>query len=328
MQSLEASKSLQIGSLKVNSIVSVAPMAGITDCVLRQLIRNFSKDSLLTTEMLSSEALMMNREQPLLNHEPFEHPLSFQISGHKPELMAKAAQKIEHMASVIDINMGCPAPKITSNGDGASLMKNMPLASKIIESVKNAVKVPVTVKCRLGWDVPNKNYIEFSKMVEDSGADAITIHGRTKTQMYSGVADWNAIGEVKSVLKIPVIGNGDITSVEKAIECLKISQCDGIAVGRGVLGDPELIHRIEHYLHTGEILPEPGIARRLELLRLHLSKEIEYRGEIHGIRFMRKFFAWYIRDIRGVSQFRFRLVRAENLNELNAIFEEIESHVR
>ena len=318
---------IKIASTTVKSRFSLAPMAGITDMVLRQIVRSFSPGCLLVTEMLSSEAMLMNKqEQDILKFDTCEYPLSFQLSGHKPQVMAEAAKKIEPNATFIDINMGCPAPKIVKNGDGSFLMTDLKLASEIISSVKKAVRVPVTVKCRLGWDIPSKNYLEFAQMVQDSGADAITVHGRTRTQMYSGLADWQAIGEVKSMLKIPVYGNGDVDSVEKAIECMNTSNCDGIAIGRGALGDPELIARIEHYLATGEILSEPSIARRIELLRLHLYKEIEFRGEEFGIRYMRKFFAWYIKNIRGAAQYRFQLVRLDDLSEIERTLDEIISN--
>ena len=315
---------LQIGSLKLKSNIVVAPMAGITDTVLRQIIRMYSSDCLLITEMLSSEALKFNREQKILTHDRIEYPLSFQISGHKPELMADGAKMLEPYASVIDINMGCPAPKIIKNFDGAKLMTDLKLASEIIKSVRKVVSIPITVKCRLGWDFNSKNYIEFAKMTEDCGADAIIVHGRTKSQMYSGKADWNAIGEVKEAISIPVIGNGDIDSPEKAKECLELSGCDGVAIGRAIMGDPGIIGRTEHYLATGELLSKPSVEKLLEIALLQCMKEIEFQNsELYGIKFMRKFFSSYVRQVRNATVYRAALVKAEKLSTIEEIFKQI-----
>ena len=317
---------LTIGSLKLKSRVIAAPMAGISDTVLRQMIRIFSKDCLLMTEMISSEALKFNKEQKIIQHNKIEHPLSFQISGHKSDLMAEAAKKLEPFAEILDINMGCPAPKIVKNGDGSKLMTDISLASSIIKAVRNAVSIPVTVKCRLGWDFNSKNYIEFAKMVEDCGADGIIVHARTKSQMYSGKADWNAIAEIKQAIKIPVIGNGDIDSPQKAKECLDLSGCDGIAVGRGIMGDPGLIGRIEHFLLTGELLQEHSLEEKLEIALLHCKKEVEYmNNELNGIKFMRKFFAHYVTEVRNATKYRSDLVRCSTLSEVEAIFQEIKA---
>ncbi|EKE04394.1 MAG: TIM-barrel protein, nifR3 family [uncultured bacterium] len=318
---------LIIGDVKLNSNVILAPMAGITDCVLRQIIRMFTKDCLLTSEMVSSEALLMNSDKSIIFHDKIEHPLSFQLSGHKPEVMAKSAKVLEDISTVIDINMGCPAPKIVKNNDGVILMSDLRLASQIISSVKKSVNIPVTVKFRLGWDCNNKNYIEFAKMAEESGADALCIHGRTRSQMYSGTADWQSIAKAKEVVKIPVIANGDITSIEKAKACLDISKCDGIAIGRGILGDPGLIYRIEEYIKNGNALPDPTIHEKLELAMLHCKMEAELKGEIHGIKFMRKFFGWYIKGIKNATKYRFDLVRITTIAEIEDLFNRIKENI-
>ncbi len=323
-QNFQILRSLTIGGKRLDSCVVLAPMAGITDTVLRQVVRMHSKNCLLMSEMVSSEALKHNKkEQYILDHVRQEFPLSFQISGHKPDILAEGARKLEEMATFIDINMGCPAPKIIKNFDGARLMTDLALASQIITVVKQAVNIPVTVKCRLGWDHNSKNHVEFAKMAEESGADALIVHARTRSQMYSGRADWQAIAEVKQAVNIPVIGNGDINSPEKALEYMQISGCDAIAVGRGILGDPGLIARIEKYLFTGELEPLPDIKTRLEIAMVHIQKEVDYRGEDGGIRYMRKFFAHYVRNVRNACKHRFDLVRCSTLREVKEIFDRI-----
>jgi len=311
-----AKNELAIGNVKLASSVIVAPMASYTDMVFRGLIRLFDNDSLLTSEMVSSEALKMSKDKTIIDHNNIEYPLAFQLSGHKPKLMAEAARILENMSTIIDINMGCPAPKIVSNADGAKLMTDLVLASEIIISVKKAVSVPITVKCRLGWDQQNKNYIEFVKMAEESGADAICIHGRTRSQMYSGKSDWEAIGIAKEAVNIPVIANGDITTPEKAKQCLDLTKCDGIAIGRGAIEDLSLTFRINEYLKTGIMLPEIDINKRLELMLLHCKSEAKYRGEIHGIKFFRKFIGWYIKGINDAAKHRYNLVRIELLADM------------
>lgn len=325
----ETTAKLTIGSLKLESPVMLAPMAGFTDSVLRGLVRMYSIKCLVVSEMVSAEGMHWGHEKELLNFNEVEKPLAFQLSGHKPELMAEGARKLEAISSLIDINMGCPVPKIVKNHDGSKLMTDLSLASSIIKAVKEAVNIPVTVKCRLGWDCGSKNHVEFAKMVEDSGADAIIVHGRTRSQMYSGKADWAAIGEVKQAVNIPVVGNGDITTPQMAKKCLEISGCDGVAIGRGVLGDPGLIGRIENYLLNGESETEPNDKDRhtglslQEIALLHCRKEVEYRGEEQGIRYMRKFFAHYVRGVRNACAYRFDLVRCSTLAEVEAVFAEI-----
>ncbi len=312
----EQNQNIKIGNIELKSKVAVAPMAGVTDTVFRQIIRLFSKECLLVTEMISSEALKYNKTNHITDIVECEHPISFQLSGHKPDLMAEAAKRLEEKADIIDINMGCPVAKIVKNTDGSKLMTEPKLASEIIERIKKAVNIPVTVKCRIGWDMNSKNHVEFAQMVQDSGADAIVVHGRTRSQLYSGKADWHAIGEVKQAVDIPVFGNGDITSPEKALECLKISGCDGVAIGRGLLGDPGLLHRVEHAVNTGEIIPPPTIIERLDLAILHGEKEVEYRSEFHGVKYCRKFFAWYIKGIRDATKYRYDLVRMDSFNDV------------
>jgi len=316
-------KKLTIGGVQLDTVAVLSPMADFTDIILRSLVRKQSKKCLLMSEMVSSQALRYDNSKNITDFYEDELPLSFQISGHDPKVMAEAAKKLEEKSTFIDINMGCPAPKIVKNSDGAKLMTNLSLASSIISAVKKAVNIPVTVKCRLGWDFNTKNYIEFSKMAESSGADALIVHGRTRSQMYSGNADWNAIAEVKQAVNIPVIGNGDIDTPEKALQCLEKSGCDGVAIGRGILGDPGLIARIEQYLATGVLIPPPELEQRLKTAYEHCEKEVEYRGEEFGVKHMRKFFAYYVKNTRNAGKYRYKLVRCASLKEVEQIFDEI-----
>jgi len=316
---------VKIGEFNLKSNIALAPMAGITDSAFRQIVRQYSPNCLLVTEMLSSEALMWNKEQEITFCEDFEHPIAYQIAGHKPDLMAKAAQKISPLADIIDINMGCPVNKIVKNSDGSGLMKNPSLAYDIVKAVVEATDKPVTVKFRLGWDCNTKNYIMFGEYMQDAGAKMITLHARTRTQMYSGKADWNAIKELKKAVDIPVFANGDINSVKNAIECKNITNCDGIMIGRGILGNPTLIKRIEHFFKTTEILPEPTLNENIEILKQHIEKEIFYRGELNAIRYMRKFYSHYIKGIKNAAVLRDKLVREENLDKIIQILDELKN---
>lgn len=316
---------IRIGNVEVKSCVSLAPMAGITDMPLRQLIRKFSPNCLLTTEMISSEMLMQNRpdeHEKILCYKDSEYPLAFQISGHKPHLMAKAAKILEEKgASIIDINMGCPVKKVIGGGDGSALMRTPKLAADIVKAIKDTVSIPVTVKFRLGYTAAEQNFLEYAKLMEESGADAMTIHCRTRAQMYSGKADWSAISKVKDEIKVPVFANGDVTSVESAKDCLEISNTDGIAIGRGVLGNPDLIGRIEHYFTTGEILPEKSIKEKIELLKEHVETEIALRGEHTAMQFVRKFYPYYIKGIRDAAVYRGALVTETSFSKVIEILD-------
>lgn len=293
--------------------MSLAPMAGITDLPLRQLIRKFSPNCLLTTEMISSEMLMQNRPAEhaiIMARAENEYPLAYQLSGHKPQMMATAAKILEKSGAVlIDINMGCPVKKVVGGGDGSALMRTPQLASDIVKAIKDVVSVPVTVKFRLGYTAAEQNFLEYAQLMEQAGADAMTIHCRTRAQMYSGSANWKAISKVKEIVSVPVFANGDITSPELAKKCLEESNTDGIAIGRGVLGSPDLIFRIEHFLETGEILPELDIFKKLELLKEHINTEIELRGETVAMQFVRKFYPYYIRGIKDAAVYRGALVK-------------------
>ena len=319
----EGRKQIQIGNITINSCVSLAPLAGITDFVMRQLIREYSSTCLLTTEMISSEALVQRVDCNITMTNEKELPVAFQIEGHKPDLMAKSAKILEAKASIIDINMGCPINKIVKGNDGCSLMKNPKLAQDIVIAVKETVDIPVTCKFRLGWSQSSKNFIEFAQLMQASGAGAVTVHARTRTDMYSGIADWKELSKLKGEIDIPYFANGDIISPETAKECLEISKADGIAVGRAAMGDLSLIYRIEKYLNEGILLPAPDLDEKLRMLKKHLDFQIAFRGEETGIKFFRKFYPCYIRNIRGGAEYRHRLVTELNYDNIVSILNEI-----
>lgn len=300
----------------ISSKVSLAPMAGITDYVLRSLVRKYSEDALITTEMISSEALTQVKDVVITKRDKNHSPIVYQLSGHKPEMIANCAKYLEQFADMIDINMGCPVKKVTGGNDGCALMRNDRLAYDIVQAVKEKVDIPVSVKFRLGYSASELNFVEFGGWMQEAGADFITIHARTRKQMYSGKADWPKIKDLTSSVDIPVFANGDITSIETAEECLECSGACGVAIGRGAIGDPSLIHRIEHYFKTGEKLPSPSLKEKILDLKEHLDNEIELRGEKVGIKFMRKFYPFYINGIQNAAKYRSKLVTIENYSEI------------
>ncbi len=317
------SKKIEIGNVTINSCVSLSPLAGITDFVLRQLIREYSKNCLLTTEMISSEALVQRPDCNITFTNEKEAPVAFQIEGHKPDLMAKSAKILENKATIIDINMGCPIKKIVNGNDGCSLMKNPQLAKDIVVAVKEAVNIPVTCKFRLGWSQDSKNFVEFAQLMQEAGASAITVHARTRAQMYSGNADWKELAKLKGEIDIPYFANGDVISPETAKKCLEISKADGIAVGRASMGDLSLIYRIEKFLNEGILIPEPDLKERIKMLRKHLDFQISFRGEETGIKFFRKFYPSYIRNIRKGAEYRHSLITELNYNNILKILDEV-----
>lgn len=307
----------------IKSKVSLAPMAGITDYVLRSMVRQYSQNCLLTTEMISSEFLAQVKETEIIKRDENHSPISYQISGHKPHLMNSAAKFLSSRADMIDINMGCPVNKVVKGQDGCALMRNPDLAAELVRAVKEGTDKPVSVKFRLGYTYDELNYVEFGQKMQDAGAEFITIHGRTRSQFYSGTADWKLIRELKRNVDVPVFANGDITSIESAIQCLEESEADGVAIGRGILGDPTLIFRIEHYLATGEKLQTPPLKEKIQMIKHHLNEEIALRGENIGIKFVRKFYPYYIAGIKNAAKIRSVLVTEENYNNIIMILDEL-----
>jgi tRNA-dihydrouridine synthase B len=317
---------MNIGELNINNLVILAPMAGLTDYPYRKIIRSMGCE-LLYTEMVSSKGLLYgNRKtKELLNFSLKKgERIGIQLFGEEPESMAKAAKMLvdRYRPDLLDINMGCPTHKVVKSGSGSALMKNPKLAAKIIYAVSDAVNIPVTIKMRKGWDNKNINAVELSKLAEHNGAQAVTIHGRSREEYYTGKADWDIIKKVKENVNIPVIGNGDIYTIELAKKMLEKTKCDAIMIGRGALGNPWLIKRASYYINRGEILSEPGYEDRIEMAIYHLNETIEYYGVKNGISKMRKHLGWYIKGMPGSSQIKNKIFQVNDPGELIFILEE------
>lgn len=280
-------------------------------------------------EMVSAKAILYKNKntEELLSIDEREHPVSLQLFGSDPDIMAQIAHQIEERPfDILDINMGCPVPKVVNNGDGSALMKNPILAGKIIEKTVNAVKKPVTVKIRKGFDDEHINAVEMAHIAEESGAAAIAVHGRTREQYYSGIADWEIIRKVKEAVSIPVIGNGDLTCAKDIEKMAEETGCDGFMIGRGVQGNPWLFHQILHYFETGEELKKPSFEEVTQMLLRHAAMQLEFKGEYTGIREIRKHAAWYTAGYKNSSKLRGRINEVENYEQLKALFEEALSY--
>lgn len=297
---------MRIADVEIKSPVSLAPLAGITDMAFRRVCRDFGA-GYCETEMVSARALSFNDKKSLelMTLASDEHPCGIQLFGSEPGIMASAAKIAAGCgADIIDINMGCPAPKIVSNGSGASLMKNPRLCGEIVEAVKNAVDIPVTVKIRKGFDENSVTAVEVSCICEEKGADGIIVHGRTRSQYYSGACDLDIIRKVKESVSVPVIGNGDIKDIQSAERALKRTGCDGLMVARGALGAPWIFKILNTYLETGQVISQPSKEDRLRVMLRHIELVCENKGEHMGILQSRKHMAWYLKGFKGAASLR------------------------
>lgn len=311
---------MEIGNLKFDHIAFLAPMAGIADRAFRELCVQHGA-AYTVTEMVSSKGLTMgDKKSAQLLTIGSERPCGAQIFGDDPEAMAQAAKKcLAFSPEIIDINMGCPAPKIASNGGGASLMKNPQLAYEITKAVAEAVPVPVTVKIRKGWDNDSINAVQMAALAEKAGAAAVTVHGRTKEQMYSGKVDYDIIAEVKKAVSIPVIGNGDITDEQSATMMMEKTNCDAIMIGRGALGNPWIFSRINAYFDECRVLPPPTITQKMVTMLGHVQKIIEYKGEYIGMREARHHAGYYTKGLRGGATLRREICQMEHFEQLQEL---------
>lgn len=312
---------MKIKNVEFENNVFLAPMAGIADRAFRELCINYGA-GYTVSEMVSSKGLTMGDKKSgeLLTLGEIENPAGVQIFGDSPEIMAQAAKMcIKYHPNIIDINMGCPAPKIAMNGGGASLMKNPLLAGEIIKAVSKAVDIPVTVKIRKGWDDENITAVELAKIAEKNGAAAITVHGRTRMQMYSGKVDYNIIAKVKKAVDIPVIANGDIVDEQSAAIMFEKTNCDAIMIGRGALGNPWIFRRINAYLNECRVLPDVSINEKMVVMLKHIQKIIEYKGEYTAMREARHHAAYYTKGIRGGAALRKEISTFEHFEQLEEL---------
>ena len=314
---------IKIGNVEINSNIFLAPMAGISDQPFRILCKE-NGAGLVYTEMISSKGMFYDDDKTkrLMSINNFERPIAVQIFGSDPQIMAGIAREVSKVADIIDINMGCPAPKVVKNGDGSKLMLNLNLIDKITYEVVKASSVPVTIKIRKGWDDNHINAVEVAKIAEKNGVAAIAVHGRTREQFYSGKADWDIIKQVKKAVRIPVIGNGDIIDGKSAKAMFEYTGCDAIMIGRASNGNPWIFKEISTFLESGVSPSAPNILEKRDMILRHLDMLIDFKGEYTAVREMRKQIAWYVKGLAGATEFRNTVNKIEDVKELKRAIRE------
>ena len=314
----------KIGTVELENPYILAPMAGVTDLPFRLLCKEQGA-GLLCMEMVSAKAIQYNNKntKALLEIHPEELPVSLQLFGSDPDVISEIAKRIEELPfSILDINMGCPVPKIVKNGEGSALMKNPKLVYEIVRKTARAIQKPVTVKIRKGFDDTCINAVEIAKIIEDAGGKAVAVHGRTREQYYSGKADWDIIRQVKEAVSIPVIGNGDVVSGESAIAIQKETGCDGVMIGRGAQGNPWIFSELLEYEQTGKMPQRPSVEAIRKMMLRHAQLQMQYKGEYLGIREMRKHVSWYTSGLPNSAKLRDEINRVDNYEELEKLLEE------